>query len=78
MLLFVGLPGRLETRHVFQKKIIKSSSEIICHACALIWVWAGLIKKELQDLLQEEAKLLVQATSGRQIVGPDDEYDEVV
>jgi hypothetical protein len=36
------------------------------------------MKKELQDLLQEEAKLLVWAVSGRQIVGPDDEVDEMV
>jgi hypothetical protein len=75
LLLFAGLPRRLEIRRVFKKK---SPNEIIYRACALISVWAGIMKKELQDLLQEEAKLLVWAVSGRQIVGPDDEVDEMV
>jgi hypothetical protein len=35
----------------FDKILIKSPNEIICHIGALISSWAGLSKKELQDLL---------------------------
>jgi hypothetical protein len=41
--------------------------------------WAGLSKKELQDLLQEGARLLVRAASsrvGRQIMGPGDAMED--
>jgi hypothetical protein len=37
----------------FEKILIKSSNEIICHVCALISSWIGLSKRDLQDLLQE-------------------------
>ena len=47
----------------FDEILIKSPNEIICHIGALISSWAGLSKKELQDLLQEGAGLLVGATS---------------
>lgn len=47
----------------FENVIIKSPKEIICHACALMISWVGLSKKELQDLIQEGAKLLVRAAS---------------
>lgn len=43
--------------------LINSSKDIICHACALMKFWTGLSKKELQDLIQKGAKLLVRATS---------------
>jgi hypothetical protein len=36
-----------------------SPNDIICHASACIYHWAGLSKKEIQDLLQEGARLLV-------------------
>lgn len=45
--------------------LVKSPNEIISHAGLLIFSWAGLGKKELQDLLQEGAKLLVRATNTR-------------
>ena len=35
----------------FQNIVVSSPVEIVCHACALIFNWAGLSKKELQDLL---------------------------
>jgi hypothetical protein len=47
----------------FDEILIKSPNEIICHIGALISSWAGLSKKELQDLLQEGAGLLVRAAS---------------
>jgi hypothetical protein len=37
----------------FEKILINSPKDIICHACALMNVWAGLRKKELQDLIRE-------------------------
>lgn len=46
--------------------LVNSPNEIVCHAGSLVSSWAGLIsKKELQDLLQEGAKMLVRATNSR-------------
>jgi hypothetical protein len=39
------------------------SKEVICHAYALMISCAGLSKKDLQDLIQEGAKLLVRPAS---------------
>jgi hypothetical protein len=61
----------------FEKILIKSPNEIICHVCALISSWTGLNKQDLQDLLQG-AKLLVRAVSGRQILGSNVEDDDVM
>jgi hypothetical protein len=43
----------------FVDVLIKSPYEILCHACALVKTWPGLRKKELCELLQEGAKLLM-------------------
>jgi hypothetical protein len=45
--------------------LVNSPNEIVCHAGSLVSSWAGLSKKELQDLLQECAKRLVHAANSR-------------
>jgi hypothetical protein len=62
---FDHMLGHLEIRNgiCFDNILIKSPNEIICHVCALMISWAGLSKRELQDLIQEGAKLLVRAAS---------------
>lgn len=58
--------------------LIKSPIQVICHTCALIYYWAGLRKNELQDLLQEGAKLLVRVAHARtdhQMVGYGDDEE---
>lgn len=61
----------------FDHVLVNSPNEIICHAGALVSSWAGLSKKELQDLLQEGAKMLVRAASarGNRILGSGDEME---
>jgi hypothetical protein len=55
--------------------LIKSPNEILCHAYALMTYWAGLSKKELKDLLQDGAKLLMKAACAKLGSGRD-EYAE--
>ena len=50
----------------FDKILIKSPNEIICHASALISSWSGLSKRDLHEVLREGVRLLVRAAS----VGP--------
>jgi hypothetical protein len=45
--------------------LVNSPNEIVCHAGSLVSSWEGLSKKELQDLLQECAKMLVCAANSR-------------
>jgi hypothetical protein len=59
----------------FENALIKSPNEILCHACALMTHWAGISKKELQDLLQEGAKLLMKAACVK-LGNGDDNCDE--
>jgi hypothetical protein len=60
--------------------VVNSPVEIVCHACALIFNWAGLSKKELQDLLHDGAKLLLKAAnarnSGRELQGNTEDDDQ--
>lgn len=49
----------------FENIVIKSLVENVCHARALILNWAGLSKKELQDLLHDGVKLLLTAANAR-------------
>jgi hypothetical protein len=48
----------------FERILINSPKDSICHACALLNVWACLRKKELLDLIREGAQLLVRARAG--------------
>jgi len=43
----------------FEKKLITSSVEIICHACALMIYWAGLYSEMDQEQLVEGANLML-------------------
>lgn len=49
----------------FENIVTKSPVEIVCHTCALIMKWAGLSKKELQDLLHDGVKLLLKVANAR-------------
>jgi hypothetical protein len=49
---------KARNRMCFENDLIISTNDIMCHASALILSWTALSKKELQDLLQEGAKLL--------------------
>jgi hypothetical protein len=49
----------------FENIVINSPVEIVCHACALIMKWAGLSKRELQDLSHDGAKLLLKAANAK-------------
>ena len=51
--------GKRETKCDFDNVLINSPLEIICYASALMNYYACLSKKELQDLTQDVAKLLV-------------------
>jgi hypothetical protein len=56
---------KLETQLWFKNLLIKSPNEVICQVCALMIHWVGLSKKDLQDLLQESAKLLLRDVSAK-------------
>lgn len=56
--------------------MIKSPYEILCNPCALIKMWAGLSKKELCDLLQEGAKLLMKVVSSKLEIKATNQDDE--
>jgi hypothetical protein len=45
--------------------MIKSLNEVLCQVCALMIHRVGLSKKDLQDLMQESAKLLLRAVSAK-------------
>lgn len=57
--LSAGRFRKRETKCDFDNVLINSPLEIICYASALMNYCAGLSKKELQDLIQDVAKLLV-------------------
>ena len=40
----------------FEKKLIKSSIEILLYACVLMKHWAGLSQEGMQDFIREGAK----------------------
>lgn len=50
---------KCRNRAVFDKKLIKSPLEIICHACALMKFWAGLFAELEQEQLVEGANTLL-------------------
>lgn len=52
-------------RMCFENVLINSPNDIIWPACALITYWTRLSKKELQDLLQEGARLLVHVANAK-------------
>jgi hypothetical protein len=66
----------------FQNIVVNSPVEFVCHACALIFNWAGLSKKELQDLLHDGVKLLLKAAnarnSGRELQGSNEDGDQTL
>lgn len=43
----------------FEHKLIKHPAEIICHACSLMFFWAGLYKPDLQEQIADGVKLLL-------------------
>lgn len=49
----------------FKNIVVKSLVENVCYARALILNWAGLSKKELQNLLHDGVKLLLTAANAR-------------
>lgn len=50
---------KCRNRAVFDKKLIKSPLEIVCHACALMKYWVGLFADMDQDQLVEGANTML-------------------
>lgn len=45
----------------FERKLIKHSADIVCHACAFMNFWAGLYSAEIQAQVTEGVKTLLAA-----------------
>lgn len=43
----------------FEHKLIKHPAEIVCHACSLMFFWAGLYKADVQEQIADGVKLLL-------------------
>ena len=59
LLPFVGRYGKAGIDLFFEKKLIKSPLEIVCHAGALMIYWSGLYAELDQDQLVEGANTML-------------------
>lgn len=69
---------KIRNRACFEKKLIKSPTEIVCYASVFLNYWAGLQKKQEKDDLQEGAKILQQNAIAVHPRKPEDGRDEEI
>lgn len=59
LVLSVGAIWRYRNKVCFDKKLIKGSLEIICHACALMRHWTGLYAEMGREKLIERVNTML-------------------